>query len=117
MDFQRRRKTTSQTEVVLKRSEENRDYFMNRPKLGPLSSFESLTSQEKEFLFSEFLKTKKELSQETDLDELYSRILFSWRVMCPHPQHKRLYKDKKLDFHPEDCLWFYCECCQCQVIR
>lgn len=86
---------------------------------GALLSLKDLSTEEMAILSTEiFSQMQKRDPEKTDMYEVYTGVLADWGVMCPHPQHKRLYEGKvespvpKLNFK-----WYRCLACGCEVVN
>lgn len=82
----------------------------------PLIPWAELSDFEKNQFSKQFFNALFLDKQRRDPYTVYVEELFSWGIMCPHPQHKRLYGGTVRSESPVDSYrWYLCECCQCPV--
>lgn len=111
-------RTSSRTETRL---ETHRREFRRAEFRGPLIRIEELSRPEIDLINGEFLERCKGSAE--DIDQIYSayvQTLHSWGVICPHPQHQRMYDGYYRTHIPqrfEDSRWYTCNLCQAIVIN
>lgn len=50
--------------------------------------------------------------------QVYAEVLGNWGVVCPHPQHVRLYSGQKSSPYPlAGHRWYDCQMCGCSVFN
>lgn len=80
-----------------------------------LLQFDSLDEEEKKTI-SNAVFTNMYLNRDADKYAVYAETLSDWGVMCPHPQHMRVYPDgSSSHFHDFSQRWFSCRVCNCTV--
>lgn len=53
-----------------------------------------------------------------DRYRVYAEVLASWGIICPHPQHMRLYSGKvESPFPLASHRWYKCKCCECSCMN
>jgi hypothetical protein len=89
---------------------------------GPLLRIEDLAEDEISLINRSFLELcrRRKVADLKETWAAYVDTLHYWRVMCPHPQHHRLYDgrfatDVPMDF--ETSRWFECSLCGAGVIN
>lgn len=110
--------TGSRTETRLER---HRRAFLFAKQTGPLLRIDELAADEIELINFDFLEKCRGKTE--DIDAIYSayvEVLHLWGVMCPHPQHQRMYggfqrTDVPLTF--DEAKWFDCRLCKASVIN
>jgi len=82
----------------------------------PLIPWKDLSDFEKGQFSTAFFQSMFLDKQRRDPYAVYAEELSNWGIMCPHPQHKRLYAGLVRSEAPVGShRWYLCECCQAQV--
>lgn len=98
---------------VPKRIQLHRLKFHWLGKKTDMLSFFSLDPDEKKMVAEDIL-TKLHLNRGKDPYKVYVETLADWGIVCPHPEHMRLYSGvKKSEYPVFDHKWFKCEVCGC----
>jgi hypothetical protein len=111
----------SRTDQVT-RLERHRDEFNLNRGVGPLLELEELEPDEIKLVNAEFLSRVRRVQPEdiVAIYDAYVETLHRWGIMCPHPQHQRLYDgwlraDTPIKF--DESRWFSCGLCGASVIN
>lgn len=83
--------------------------------MGPLLNIEELEDEDLRMISAEVFENIK--NNEGDMHEQYFLVLAKYKIMCPHPQNKRLYSNKKLSYHSISYPWYECSMCDSAVIN
>jgi len=88
---------------------------LNGPK-SELIPFHDLDDKERvivsESIFSKIYTSKK------DPYEAYAEVLDDWGIICPHPQHMKLYSGTVASLFPLfPHKWYKCQVCDCLCIN
>lgn len=104
------------------RLEEHRKKLEVEQYLGPLIPLHELTPEEVAIVNRSFLeRCRRDRVEGTDgYYGTYVSVLHEWGIMCPHPQHRRLYdglyaSDVPLPF--DEARWYHCGLCAAAVIN
>jgi hypothetical protein len=86
-------------------------------KKGPLIALDDLESNERSWLATKIFQLFGPLDEQSKY-EAYMNVLHEYGIMCPHPQHKRLYGGTEQLPKPSDQhLWYDCTMCSCTVLN
>ena len=104
------------------RLERHRIEFENARRMGPLLPLDDLDPEEVALVNRSFLERCRR-DRVDGIDQMYEAYvgsLHEWGVMCPHPQHLRLYdgwqrSDSPLPF--TESPWFSCGICRAAVMN
>jgi hypothetical protein len=78
----------------------------------PLIPWKDLSDFEKNQFSTSFFQALFVDKQKRDPYVVYADELSNWGIMCPHPQHKRLYGGTVRSEVPVGShRWYLCECC------
>lgn len=83
-----------------------------------LIPFDSLDQEEKKIVAEDVLN-KIYLNGSKDHYRVYAEVLASWGVICPHPQHMRLYSGHvRSPYNPlTGHRWYDCQVCGCSTFN
>ena len=83
---------------------------------GPLLNIDELDDHEVARIATEVFKRIGD-NRDDDMHEHYLAVLIENGLMCPHPQHKRLYGGEKSTIPLTTPAWYDCEMCRCSVFN
>lgn len=90
-------------------------YFVRDDITGHLLNIDELELHDIRKIAAEVFENIR--SYEGDMYKQYLSVLTKYNIMCPHPQHKRLYNGKKLKHISDSHQWYECEMCDCSVMN
>lgn len=83
----------------------------------PLMDYYSLDIWERKMLMDDVFKQVSMRKIHRDPYSVFIDVISSWGVACPHPQHRRLYREKFFSDYNLDEPWFECTVCGCMVLN
>lgn len=103
------------------RLEEHRRLFTQNGGRGSLLKIEELNQAEMQLVNYEFMERCRGRCENIDaMYAAYIETLHSWGVMCPHPQHMRLYDGfhrTDVPLKHDEAQWYNCTLCGSSVIN
>lgn len=79
--------------------------------------FDNLDPDEKKVVAEDILM-KLHLAKGQNPYNVYAETLADWGIVCPHPQHMRLYSGTKRSEIPlDDHKWYKCGVCGCSTFN
>lgn len=98
--------------------EEYVEQYKSGQKTGYLLSIEDIEPKDMVLISNKIFRSLSKTNNEDEMYNAYLSVLAEHGIICPHPQHKRLYcgyfqSKEPLSSYP----WYECTMCGCGVIN